>query len=144
MCLEIYVGTKTKSELKETTSKSGFWAKPLPLGEHHARKALKSESVYEVGSFLGCTCGLAFGPWSAADKSENHEQRKDNAAAFRRFLLSNKSDISGIVTISEFHGRSHEKFPQKSLDPDTFLGEELQFEDDVIYELICDKQDQFE
>ena len=137
MCSEIYIGTDSAVDLTVEDSPSGLWIKPLPPGPRIQREFMELESVYEVGSFMGCSCGLMFGEFSKNDPTENHEQRKANVGEFREILHRNSANIVRIMTLVKYNLRSLKEYPRRILDLGSMTddAEEFSFDDDCVYEI---------
>ena len=137
MCTEIYIGTDSAVDLTVDDSPSGLWITPLPPGPRIQREFMELESVYEVGSFMGCSCGLMFGEFSKNDPTENHEQRKANVGELREILHRNSANIVRIMTLVKYNLRSLKEYPRRILDLGSMTddAEEFSFDDDCAYEI---------
>ena len=137
MCTEIYIGTDSAIDLTVDDSPSGLWITPLPPGPRIQREFMELESVYEVGSFMGCSCGLMFGEFSKNDPTENHEQRKANVSELREILFRNSEHIVRIMTLVKYNLRSLKEYPRRILDLGSMTddAEEFSFDDDCVYEI---------
>lgn len=137
MCTEIYIGTAEGVELTVDDSPSGLWITPLPPGPRIQREFMELESVYEVGSFMGCSCGLMFGEFSKNDPTENHEQRKANVRELREILLRNSEHIVRIMTLVNYNLQFLEEYTRLILDLDSMNEDvtEFSFDADRVYEI---------
>lgn len=139
MCIEIYIGLRSNEhDLTVSDSVSGFWSRQLPPGPKRVRAMLELETVYEVGSFLGCTCGLYFGDWSRREPSEHHDKRVDNVVEFRNLLQHHESLVERILTLESYEIQSLDQFPKHPLDLQSMSenASEFSFDADCIYELV--------
>lgn len=137
MCMELYIGVRGADvDLTLQNSPSGLWIKPVPP-EHHSRPLIELESVFEVGSFMGCTCGLIFGEWSRKNPDEEHDRRLENVAALREVLAANAGDIVRLMTLEEFRYGALEEFPRRVLDLDAMREDcaEFSLREDCVYEI---------
>lgn len=131
MCTEIYIGVSTKEDLSTHDKETGFWVAKVKDKDHFSKIALKVENIYEIGSYMGCSCGLAFG-----EGLENENKRKQNCLKLKSFLEKNLSVITGMVTFydSLYNGETGENFPEHTFNlKDLEHPEEFYFKDDVIY-----------
>lgn len=138
MCIEIYLCARSnENDLTITDSPSGFWSRKLAPGPLRIRALLESEIVYEIGSFMGCSCGLNFGPWSQHEAEEQHEKRVENVIAFFDLLQRHRSTIQRIMTLEQYHHSAMGEFPKHSLDQyaDVSQKKEFSLDADCIYEL---------
>jgi hypothetical protein len=136
MCQEIYFSTPFNSVNLELKDSSGFWVSKVKEPTEFLRSILKYKNIYEVGSFMGCTCGLIF---DDDLKNDNYEKRVENAHAFIRFLRNNLNSISEVITLFDYPYSSREEFPQRFLN----VAEQKQLtffelENDSIYALVLD------
>jgi len=137
VCTEIYIGTDSAVDLTGDDSPSGLWIAPLPPGPRIQREFMELESVYEVGSFMGCSCGLMFGEFSKNDPTENHEQRKANVGELREILRRNSKHIVRIMTLEDYNFRSLAEYPHQILDLEAMAddSEDFSFDADCVYEI---------
>ena len=121
MCTDIYLGTNKKIPLANFNSEEpGFYSVELndPKTIEFVNNILNQKYYYEVGSFMGCTCGLAFGDWSKQSKNEDHQKRLNDVKSFFEYLKQNRnSDIKIFATMWE---EFPEKYPTKTFDIDNF------------------------
>ena len=139
MCIEIYLGLKSNAtDLTVADSHAGFWSRKLAPGPRRVRALLELETVYEVGSFMGCTCGLSFGPWSEQNPEEEHDKRLENVREFANLLRQNSSTIQRIMTLEQYHLSTLAEFPLCSLDQHIDLAQlkEFSLDSDCVYELV--------
>ena len=132
--MEIYIGAASSDlDLTLAGSPSGLWIKPVPA-DHYSRPLIELESVFEVGSFMGCACGLGF---DDATRDDEHERRVENVVALREILKANAGEIVRILSLNEFNRGSLEEFPRRILDLDAMDESvaEFWFEDDSVYEI---------
>jgi hypothetical protein len=135
MCTEIFIGSSSKEDLSLVDSVTGFWVKAVNQPHHHSSIALGVKRTYEIGSFLGCSCGFSFGTWSKNDPTEEHEKRRANAKALKDFLLKYSAKVTGIVTFFKYTYAKPEEFPKVKFPIGLLEAAEFDFEDDVVYEI---------
>lgn len=137
MCTEIYMGTVDHSiDLTLEDSPSGLWIHPVPPGPRVQRALIELDSVYEIGSFMGCSCGLVFRDSFKDDPAENYGQRVANVRELQEILCEHSTHIVRIMTLLDYNICSLEKFPRLMLDLDQMRdAKEFDFESDCVYEI---------
>lgn len=138
MCTEIYIGTAADAaDLTLEDSPSGLWIKPIPPGPRVQRGLMQLASVYEVGSFMGCSCGLVLDESFKNDPEEQYEKRLANVRELASILREHATQIIRIMTLMDYEIRSLEKFPRRTLNLDQMAKvNEFGFEDDCVYEIV--------
>lgn len=88
MCASIYIGSEKELPIIPWSSENpGFYLSKLSDENvvEMVSPILNSNYYYDVGSFMGCSCGFIFGDWSK-ETNDNHEQRISNTQDFRDYL----------------------------------------------------------
>ncbi len=137
VCTEIYIGTTDgAADLTREDSPSGLWIKPIPPGPRVQRGLMRLASVYEVGSFMGCSCGLVLDESFKDDPAERYDQRLANVRELASILREHATQIVRIMTLLEYDLRSLADFPRRTLNLDDMANaKEFVFEDDCVYEI---------
>lgn len=105
MCTNIYVGANKKLPVViYENERPGFHI--IELKEQKQKefinKILNQKYYYEVGSFMGCTCGLAFGDELKESEPDHYQKRINDVATFFNYLKKHRnSDIKIFVTMWE-------------------------------------------
>ena len=101
---------------------------------------MRLDTIYEVGSFMGCSCGLSFGDFSRDDPSEHHEKRLANVRELQDFLRTHASQIVRIMTLEDYDRNSLDEFERESLDLNQMAtADEFSFDPECIYEIATGK-----
>jgi len=88
MCLNIYVASDKELPLIPwSDARPGFYTGKVSDQEIIAMldTVFQFGHYYEVGSHMGCSCGLAYSEWSPTP-DEKHEQRVQDVSDFKSYL----------------------------------------------------------
>jgi len=101
MCTSVFIGSN--KELKAVSYNGGFHTSPaeeniLQMVVH----VLKSNYIYEAGSFMGCACGLSYDETMINNPEENYFQRKKDVNDFIQYLKEHTSDNSLKLFCTDF------------------------------------------
>jgi len=138
MCTDIFIGTHSSdADLTILESESGLRICPVPADNTQVRELMELDSIYSVGSFMGCSCGLMFGQWSKKDPDEKHQQRIDNVAHLKEVLAKHFDDIVRIATFETWNFVGLEEIPRRILDLDSMhlSVTEFDLDNDHVYEI---------
>ncbi len=137
MCTEVYIGINDENaELEIIDDPTGFWVQEVKETQHYSKEILGTKRILKIGSFMGCTCGFAYGDWGKNMPGEDTPKRKSNVQALQTYLQQNRECLVGIVTFYKFDKMRREEFPVKLLNVPAMIDREFDFEDDVIYQLV--------
>ncbi len=133
MCLQIYIG----SEKQLPTIPWNEEAPGLSILElsddgylEMVKPILQSNFYYDVGSFMGCTCGLMYGEWLKDDK--NYEQRVQNATDFLNYLRQHSLNNT-LKVFGTYWNVFPETYPIESFVVDGTIPEEFDLQEEVIF-----------
>ena len=91
----------------------GFHLKTITAGADSTkiRSILDADYIYELGSFMGCSCGLMYNTQLKEDDAENYPARIKDAAASRSYLKQHLSDnkLKLFATWWKSHSNSYSK-----------------------------------
>jgi hypothetical protein len=134
MCTDIYIGSNKVLPLIEwNVDAPEFYVRVLDLeGEGiMVSNILKSKYLYEVGSHIGCACGLSYGDWSKKSVSENHSKRVEDVSRLMSYLGQHK--ISNEIRVfSTSWGFFPDEYESVQFDISFIDKEEFSFEEDII------------
>lgn len=133
MCTQAYIAFADDEDHTLTDEANGLFLYRISKDDHLPQEILGSKNIYQPGSFMGCTCGFAFG--SYLKQEEDHAQRLRSAKALHHFLTENSTSITGILTLYNYHHTNREEFPKLTFPLDSLISEAFEFEDDVLYTL---------
>ena len=100
MCLDVYIGSnKRLPVIAWNETAPGFYIRETIKEEVLAALSpiLKKNFIYNIGSYMGCSCGFSYGDWSRNNEKENHYARVRDTFALIHYLQSNLSDNELIV-----------------------------------------------
>ena len=104
MCLSIYFSShQPLARLSMNPSEPQLWVNPVQSeGVREILSGILSgKHLYEVGSFMGCSCGLAYGDWSVNKLEENHQKRRKDVGLFFDYLkeaaTQNELEVFGTM-----------------------------------------------
>jgi len=134
MCLEVYVGAKSKLPTFEFSKESpGFYIWELSDEKSIAavKKILGYEHLYEVGSHMGCACGFSYGEWSRSAPKEDHESRVKDVVDFCDYLREN-AENNELKLFCTWWQDFPESYESEHFDPGSVPEQEFEFSQDVI------------
>ncbi len=134
MCLEIYLGSQKKLPLINWDEKS----KGFHFYEVFEKKELEvihpiltSKYYYSAGSHMGCSCGFAYGEWSATSQGELHNSRINDTTNFASFLKSHLPN-NEIKLFCTWWNDPKDHYQTKIFNLNSINPDEFEFEEDVI------------
>ncbi len=133
MCLNVFVGSQKKLPLIA-------WNKDDPklyvrdaIVKHipeTARKQMASLYFYEIGSHMGCACGIGHGEtWG----EENEQRYRDSQLLYT--YLSDAADNNQLELFCTWYEQSPDVYQVKPFNIEQLLGNEWDAEEDVILKL---------
>jgi hypothetical protein len=133
MCLNIFIGSEKELPVVPWNEENpGFCLDKLSDEKFIEIIApiLNSNYYYDVGSFMGCSCGFSFGKWSK-ETNDNHEQRIANIQEFKEYLSKYLTD--NIIKLFCTYWESFpEIYPIMTFMVSSLISDEFDFEEDVI------------
>lgn len=99
MCTDIYLGSKKELEPVIWNEKNpGFYTTIVKNKEtiNFLDNILHLKFYYELGSHMGCSCGLSYGDWSRNDIDENHESRVNDVNSLFEYLRKMPNNVLKI------------------------------------------------
>lgn len=133
MCLSIYIGSEKQLPVVPWNDDNpGFCTYELSDEREleMIQPILQSNFYYDVGSFMGCTCGLLYGEWLRDDK--NYEQRVQNATAFLNFLKKHSSNNS-LKIFGTYWNVFPETYPTETFVVDGSIPDEFDLPEEIIF-----------
>lgn len=95
------------------------------------RPFLKGNYFYEIGSHMGCSCGLSYGKWSMHDEDENHSLRVKDVSDLKAYLLDNLND-NQLFLFNTLWEDVRTQYHTKEFDLNKISELEFEIEEDVI------------
>lgn len=137
MCLNVIVASKIPlSIIKDNKNYSGFYIERIidqnTINSIHP--ILKSSFYYQVGSFMGCSCGLSFGKWSQASPNENHTQRKKDVMGFHNYLAEHAKN-NQLKLFCTWWDHDFDSYKSIPYDPSSVSEIEFDFPENIILEI---------
>ncbi|MFK7767689.1 MAG: hypothetical protein AB8B55_10750 [Mariniblastus sp.] len=142
MCTDIFIGVSQRDcDLTTVDSDSGLWIHAVPTANVRVRELMELETIFEVGSFMGCTCGLSYSDSTLDDPIENHDKRVSNVEHLRQIFEKHFDSIVRIMTLEKYDLNNLALFPHNKLDLEFMRPgvTEFSFDADEVYELMSDK-----
>lgn len=102
---------------------------------HDLNTIMKFGFIYELGSHMGCACGLGYGEWSLEDKREKHQQRVKDVSNMANYLSANMHQNRLRLFCTEWDD-VHENYEKKQFVLNNISKEEFEFEEDVILNVV--------
>ncbi len=133
MCQNIYISSKKElPEIKWNEKSPGFnIMKVTHEGElKMLEPILHSDHLYEVLSFMGCSCGLMYGHWTK-DDVQDHRQRVKCVFDFIEYLIKHKENNT-LQIFSTMWDKFPETYESKDFDTSKINKEEFEVDEMII------------
>lgn len=102
---------------------------------HDLNNILKFGFIYELGSHMGCACGLGYGEWSLMDKGEKHQDRVKDVSSMANYLSANMLQNRLRLFCTEWDD-VRENYDEKEFPLSNISKEEFEFDEDVILNVV--------
>ena len=108
MCTAVYIAAEAPLPLVSWREASpAFYVEELEAEADVVRQYFNGRSVYSVGSYQGCSCGLAYQPYEGGDEQEAERTRHD-WDLFARYLEDSLQHVSVVELFTCWEGDQHE------------------------------------
>ncbi|GAA4049148.1 hypothetical protein GCM10022409_39590 [Hymenobacter glaciei] len=138
MCVRIYLGSILPlPQIIWNKSTPGFYVNAVNDEAEAARmhELLSATHVYELGSFMGCSCGLMYNPQLKGDDADNYPSRLKDVALFKSHLKHHLPDncLKIFATWWEYFP---DKYPEETLSLSEFISTEFEIPENIIVTVV--------
>lgn len=137
MCTKVYLASEKEiPEIKWNEESPGFYLDRVdPKVYDDLTGILNLRFIYELGSHMGCSCGLSYGEWSLNDKEDKHDQRVKDVSDFANYLSTHMHQNRLQIFCTEWDDvQGH--YDEKDFRLSGISKEEFDFEDDVVLNVV--------
>ena len=134
MCLDVYIGSnKYLPVISWNEADPGFCVRETLEEEVLGALSpiLKKDFIYNIGSFMGCSCGFSYGHWSKNNEKENHSARVRDTFALVHYLQSHLED-NELILFGTWWDDFPEEYPMETFSLSTINEEEFDFAEETI------------